>query len=38
MPSAFASAVRVMAQPSLFERTMTGTFLSAGSKTRSQEQ
>ncbi len=38
MPSAFASAVRTMAHPSLFESTMTGTPASLGSNTRSHEQ
>ncbi|GJE45785.1 hypothetical protein AEGHOMDF_4985 [Methylobacterium soli] len=38
IPSAFASAVRAMAQPSLLDSTMTGTAASFGSNTRSQEQ
>ena len=38
MPSALASAVRAIAHPSLLLSTMTGTVLSLGSKTLSQEQ
>jgi hypothetical protein len=38
MPSALASLVRAMAQPSLFESTITGTVASFGSNTRSHEQ
>lgn len=36
-PSALASALRAMAQPSLLESTTTGLPRSAGSNTRSQE-
>ena len=35
-PSALASLLREMAQPSLLERTTTGVWLSDGRKTRSQ--
>ncbi len=39
IPSALAPSVRrAMAQPSLFESTITGTPASFGSNTRSQEQ
>jgi hypothetical protein len=37
MPSAFASADRAMAQPSLFDRTITGTPTSLASKARSHD-
>ena len=38
MPSALASLVRAMAQPSLFDSTITGTLARRASKTRSHEQ
>ena len=34
-PRAFASSLRATAQPSLFDRTITGTFVRDVSKTRS---
>ena len=37
MPSAFASLLRAITQPSLFESTTTGTPHRRGSKTRSHE-
>ena len=37
IPKALASYERETTQPSLLERTTTGTFFKAGAKTRSQE-